>query len=109
MRAGFSGFGRVESRHLLGWRRRYHFTKSYLDAKNDPVIESYLCLEGITSRPSRPLCVFSATSLRFFSYLRMIDSSLVEKFASHSTHPETSLTTKQLASGQDLPDPFLTL
>jgi hypothetical protein len=53
--------------------------------------------------------VFSATSLRFFSYLRMLDSSLVEKFASHSTHPETSLATKQFASGQDLPDPFLTL
>jgi len=48
LRAGFSGFQRVEPRHLLNWDRRYRFSKSYLDADNDPVIESDLRLEGVT-------------------------------------------------------------
>lgn len=79
LRAGFSGFDRVEPRHLLTWNRRYRFTKSYLDSDNDPVIESDLRLEGITSEAVHAFVRdFGDQVNLFFSYLRMIDASLVE-------------------------------
>ncbi|MCX7600515.1 MAG: YbjN domain-containing protein [Meiothermus sp.] len=79
LRAGFSGFDRVEPRHLLNWNRRYRFTKAYLDADNDPVIESDLRLEGVTLEAVQAFIRdFSDQVTLFFSYLRMIDASLVE-------------------------------
>ncbi len=79
LRAGFSGFDRVEARHLLNWNRRYRFTKAYLDADNDPVLESDLRLEGVTSEAVHAfLHDFADQITLFFSYLRMIDAGLVE-------------------------------
>ncbi|MCX7783561.1 MAG: YbjN domain-containing protein [Meiothermus sp.] len=79
LRAGFSGFDRVEPRHLLNWNRRYRFTKSYLDADNDPVIESDLRLEGVTPEAIHAFVRdFGDQVTLFFSYMRMIDASLVE-------------------------------
>jgi hypothetical protein len=66
LRAGVSGFGRVESRQLLGWRRRYRFTKSYLDANNDPVIESDLCQEGVTNQAIRDVVRVFGDQLTLF-------------------------------------------
>lgn len=79
LRAGFSGFDRVEPRHLLNWNRRYRFSKSYLDSDNDPVIEADLRLEGITSEAVAAFIRdFGDQVTLFFSYMRMIDASLVE-------------------------------
>lgn len=79
LRAGFSGFDRVEARHLLNWNRRYRFTKSYLDADNDPVLESDLRLVGVTPEAIHAfLHDFGDQVTLFFSYLRMIDANLVE-------------------------------
>lgn len=79
LRAGFSGFDRVEPRHLLNWNRRYRFSKAYLVADNDPVLESDLRLEGVTPEAIHAFVRdFGDQATLFFSYLRMIDAGLVE-------------------------------
>jgi len=79
LRAGFSGFDRVEPRHLLGWNRRYRFSKSYLDSDNDPVLEADFRMEGVTADAVNAFIRdFSDQLTLFFSYLRMIDANLVE-------------------------------
>jgi hypothetical protein len=79
LRAGFTGFDRVEPRHLLSWNRRYRFSKSYLDSDDDPVLESDLRLEGVTPEAIQAfLRDFSDQVNLFFAYMRMIDASLVE-------------------------------
>ncbi|MBF6593905.1 MAG: YbjN domain-containing protein [Thermaceae bacterium] len=79
LRSGFTGFDRVEPRHLLSWNRRYRFSKSYLDNDGDPVLETDLRLEGITPEAIQAfLRDFSDQVTLFFSYLRMIDANLVE-------------------------------
>ncbi|WP_036199024.1 YbjN domain-containing protein [Meiothermus ruber] len=79
LRAGFSGFDRVEPRHLLNWNRRYRFSKAYFDADNDPVLESDLRLEGVTPEAIHAFVHdFGDQVTLFFSYLRMIDAGLVE-------------------------------
>lgn len=79
LRAGFSGFDRVEPRHLLNWNRRYRFSKAYFDTDNDPVLESDLRLEGVTPEAVHAFVQdFGDQVTLFFSYLRMIDAGLVE-------------------------------
>jgi hypothetical protein len=79
LRAGFSGFDRIEARHLLSWNRRYRFTKAYQDGDNDPVLESDLRMAGITAEAIAAFVRdFGDQVTLFFSYLRMIDANLVE-------------------------------
>ena len=79
LRAGFTGFDRVEARHLLNWNRRYRFSKSYLDGDNDPVLEADFRLEGVTAQAIHAFIRdFGDQISLFFAYLRHIDSGLVE-------------------------------
>lgn len=79
VRSGFTGFTRIQDRHINTWNRRYRFSKAYLDGDNDPVLEFDLWLDG--SSPQLILHFvreFEDSVNLFFSYIRMIDAELVE-------------------------------
>ncbi|HEU4741761.1 MAG TPA: YbjN domain-containing protein [Meiothermus sp.] len=79
LRAGFTGFNRIEMRHINTWNRRYRFSKAYLDGDNDPVLEFDLWLEGASPELIMTFVrEFEDSCNLFFSYIRMIDAELVE-------------------------------
>jgi hypothetical protein len=79
IRAGFTGFSRINAEHTNLWNRKYRFSKAYLDGDNDPVVEHDLLLEG--SSPQQILQYvrdFDDSAGLYFSFLRMIDSGIIE-------------------------------
>lgn len=79
LRAGFSGFSKVELRHMNQWNKRYRFSKAYLDDDGDPLLEADLELTGVTRETVVKFVQnFDDQSNLFFSYLRMIDAGIVE-------------------------------
>ena len=79
IRAGFTGFSRINTEHTNLWNRKYRFSKAYLDGDNDPVVEHDLLLEG--SSPQQILQYvrdFDDSAGLYFSFLRMIDSGIIE-------------------------------
>ena len=79
IRAGFTGFARVDVSHTNLWNRKYRFSKAYLDNDNDPVIEHDLLLEGSSARQILQFVQdFDDLAGLYFSFLRMIDSSIIE-------------------------------
>lgn len=79
LRAGFSGFNKVELKHVNQWNKRYRFSKAYLDDDGDPLLEADLELTGVTRETVIKFVQnFDDQSNLFFSYLRMIDAGIVE-------------------------------
>jgi hypothetical protein len=79
LRAGFSGFNKVELKHVNQWNKRYRFSKAYLDDDGDPLLEADLELTGVTRETVVKFVQnFDDQSNLFFSYLRMIDAGIVE-------------------------------
>jgi hypothetical protein len=79
LRAGFSGFSKVELKHVNQWNKRYRFSKAYLDDEGDPLLEADLDLSGVTRETVIKFVQnFDDQSNLFFSYLRMIDAGIVE-------------------------------
>ncbi|RIH83174.1 putative bacterial sensory transduction regulator [Calidithermus terrae] len=79
LRAGFSGFTKIELKHMNQWNKRYRFSKCYLDDDGDPLLETDLELTGVTRETVvKFLQNFDDQSNLFFSYLRMIDAGLME-------------------------------
>ena len=66
LRAGFTGFNRIELRHINTWNRRYRFSKAYLDGDNDPVLEFDLWLEGASPELIMTLCASLRTPATYF-------------------------------------------